>query len=128
MKRVLAISVMALLSTALTVRTADASVAESISHVTFSGSFQLPGMTLPGGTYTFSRVAPNVILVRSRDHRTVYGMFMTIPTLKPGHLTKPEIVMSEARAGEAPRVERWFPFPRTSYLALHQSTGYELRY
>ena len=48
MKRVLAISIMALLSTALFVPTAEASVVEPISHVTFSGSFQLPGMTLPG--------------------------------------------------------------------------------
>lgn len=128
MKSLLAASIMVLLTAALAVPAAEAVNEYTISHVTFSGSFHLPGMTLPGGTYTFSRVAPNVVLVRSRDHLTTYGMFMTIPTLKWGHLTKPEVIMSEARAGEVPRVERWFPFPQTSYGTLHHSMGYECLY
>ena len=129
MKRVLGMSVMALLFTVLFVPTAEARLDQyTISHLTFSGAFQLPGVTLPGGTYTFRRVAPGVIQVLSRDHATLYGTFMTVPTLKWGHVTKQEVAMSEARPGETPRVERWFPFPQPAWLMLHRSAGYEFLY
>ena len=129
MKRVLAMSVMALLFTVLFVPTAEARLDQyTISHLTFSGAFQLPGVALPGGTYTFKRVAPGVIQVLSRDHATLYGTFMTVPTLKWGHVTKQEVVMSEARAGETPRVETWFPFPQPAWLMLHRSAGYGFLY
>ena len=129
MKRMLAMSVVALLFTALLAPTAEARLDQyTISHLTFSESFQLPGVTLPGGTYTFKRVAPGVIQVLNRDHSTLYGTFMTIPTLKRGHVTKQEIVMSEARAGELARVETWFPFPQPAWLGLHRSVGYEFLY
>jgi hypothetical protein len=122
-------SAMALLLAAVFAPTAEARLDQyTISHLTFSGTFQLPGVTLPGGTYTFKRVSPGVIQVLSRDHQTLYGTFMTIPTLKQGHITETEVVMSEARAGEIPRVETWWPFPQPAWLQLHSSAGYGFLY
>jgi hypothetical protein len=129
MKTVLAMSLVALLFTVLMVPTAEARLDQyTISHLTFSDSFQLPGVTLPGGTYTFKRVSPGVIQVLSRDHQTLHWTFMTVPTLKWGHITEQEVVMSEARAGEIPRVETWWPFPQPAWLMLHRSVGYGFLY
>lgn len=131
MKRTLLISSLALLFTALFVPTAQARLDQyTTSHLTFSGPFQLPGMTLPGGTYTFRRVLPGVIQVQSKDHMTLYGTFMTIPTLRPlGERTqKQEVVFGEAPQGEAPPLAVWFPFPEPAWLALHRSVGYEFLY
>ena len=129
MKRILAMSAMALLFTALFVPTAEARLDQyTISHLTFSGSFQLPGITLPGGTYTFKRVAPGVIQVLNKDHSTLYGTFMTSRTLKRGHITKTEVVMSEVRPGEVPRIDTWWPFPQPEWLGLHKSVGYGFFY
>jgi hypothetical protein len=101
-----------------------------ISHLTFSGPVQLPGLTLPAGTYTFKRVLPGVIEVQSRSHLTSYGTFMTIPTLRPvGERTlKQEVVFGEAPAGEPLPIKVWFPFPEPAWLQLHRSVGYEFLY
>jgi len=132
MKRILMISSLALLFSGLFVPAADANSDQyRISHLTFSGAFQLPGVTLPEGTYTFERVAPGVIRVLSKNHMTVYGTFMTIPTLRPlrtGHTTKQEVVFGEAAAGEAPPVKVWYPFPAPAFFNYHRSVGYEFLY
>jgi hypothetical protein len=97
-----------------------------LTHLTFSGPVQLPGVVLPGGTYTFTRMTPNVILVRSKDHSTVYGMFMTIPRLRWGWTAKEEIVFREVPAGAVPAIEAWFPRPRT--WNRRQAYGHEFLY
>ena len=129
MKRTLMISSLVLLFSGLFVPAADAGLDQyRISHLTFSGEFQLPGMTLPEGTYTFERLAPGVIRVLSRNHMTVYGTFMTIPTLRAGHTTKQAVVFGEAAVGEAPPLKTWYPFPVPAFFTYHRSVGYEFLY
>jgi hypothetical protein len=129
MKRILMFSSVALLLTALFVPSADARGDQyTISHLTFSGAFQLPGVTLPPGTYTFKRVAPGVIQVLSRNHQTLYGTFMTVPTLRSERTVKPEVVFGEAPVGEAPPIVTWFPFPEPAWFNYHRSVGYEFLY
>ena len=128
MKRFLAISSMVLLFTGFFVPTTGASDQYTLSHLTFSGSVQLPGMTLPGGTYTFTRVAPGVIRVLSSDRMTLYGTFMTIPTLRTERTVKQEIVFGEAHLWEAPPIKAWFPFPEPAYFNFARSVGYEFVY
>ena len=99
-----------------------------ISHLTFSAPVRVPGATLPAGTYTFKRIVPGVIQVLSKDHRTVYAMFMTMPRLRADRTTKQEVVFGEAPAGEPPPVETWFPFPESSWYNWHRSVGYDFLY
>lgn len=50
--------------------------ANRTAHLTFSGSFALPGMTLPAGAYTFELADPSasldIVRVVSRDRAKVY--------------------------------------------------------
>lgn len=131
MKNVLWASAFALLL--IVVSTAPAPAATNrytFSHLTFSGSVQLPGVALPAGTYTFMRVSPRVIQVLSRDHRRSYGMFMTIPTLRHDQTTKQEIVFGEPSVGEPPPIKTWFPVPLSALASYnwHRSVGYEFLY
>jgi hypothetical protein len=129
MKRILiTASAIALLLGIVSTPRAAAMDQYTISHLTFSGSVRLPGVTLPAGAYTFKRVLPGVIQVLSRDHLTVYGTFMTIPTLRPERTTKHEVVLGEAPAGQPPPVRVWFPFPEPAWYTYHRSVGYEFLY
>ena len=129
MKRILLISSMALLFTAALVPTADARLDQyRISHLTFSGAFALPRMVLPGGTYTFERVEPRIVRVLSQDHMTLYGTFMTQPTLRAGYTTKQEVVFGEVPAGQTPPIKVWYPFPVPEWRNYHTSVGYEFLY
>lgn len=126
MKRALtAAFLMTLLLTAF-VPSAGAASLTGLTHLTFSGPVQLPGVVLPRGTYTFTRMTPNVILVRSKDHSTVYGMFMTIPRLRWGWTAKDEIVFREAPVGAVPAIEVWFP--RHGAWNRFRSYGHEFVY
>jgi len=129
-KALIAASSIALLLTAVSTPPAVAGGLDQyrIYHLTFSGPVRLPGVALPGGTYTFKRVRPGVIQVLSRDHMTLYGTFMTIPTLRPERTTKQEVVFGEALAGEPPPIKTWFPFPEPSLYNWSRSVGYDFLY
>lgn len=96
-------------------------------HLTFTGAFQLPGVVLPAGTYTFDRVAPNVVRVRSLDHKTIYGTFMTMPTLNAA-TTRKQIVFGEACECAPPPVAAWFPYPEPAFHTQHRSVGFRFLY
>ena len=129
MKRILLMLALALLLTGAWVPQANAGLDQyRISHLTFSGAFALPGMTLPAGTYTFDRIEPRIVRVLSQDHMTLYGTFMTQPTLRQGHTTKQEVVFGEVPYGQAPPVKVWYPFPVPEWRTYHTSVGYEFLY
>ena len=117
----------AVLIVALFAPTANASSQYTPFHLTFTGAFQLPGVVLPAGTYTFDRVAPNVVRVRSLDHKTLYGTFMTIPTLNTSTVRR-QIVFGESCACAPPPVSAWFPFPEPWFHTQHRSVGFEFVY
>ena len=120
-------ALMLLCSLALLVVFAPPASAEDVyvsSHLTFSGPFSLPGITLPAGTYLFrfpSRDnAPGVIQVLSENRQIVYAMMMTIPTRRPEASGKHEITFKEARADAPLAIQAWFLPDR--------SIGYEFLY
>ena len=119
-----------LLLTAASVRPAIADSLDqyTMAHLTFSGSIRLPSVTLAAGTYTFKRVGPGMIQVLSRDHRTSYGVFMTIPITRAERSSKQEMVFENARAGEPPSLKAWFPFPEPSAFSQIRTIGYEFLY
>src|SRR3954465_270484 len=88
------------------------------TYLTFSGPVQIPGATLPAGTYTFELAAPDtsrhVIRVREKDTNKPVGLFMTIPN---DRLDPPDdnlILFAERAAGSPQAIQVWFyPGDRT---------------
>jgi len=95
------------------------------SKLTFSAPVELPGMTLPAGTYTFKRPDPNtarIIQVFTEDEKKILGTFLTVPT-KRLEVTSDNVVTfkeRDAKAEMAPAVHYWY------YPGLE--TGHEFVY
>jgi hypothetical protein len=88
--------------------------AQRTTYFTFSGAVQLPGVTLPAGTYVFEVANPgtssNVVAVRSRDRSKVYALKMTNFVYRPSSRDlKPTITFGETLAGTPPPVKAWYP-------------------
>jgi hypothetical protein len=88
------------------------------THFTFSRAVQLPGVTLPAGTYTFEVVNANsgsdVVSVRSRDRSKVYLMQITRPVYRQTASTlKASITLGETAVGTPPPVKAWYPESET---------------
>ena len=81
------------------------------TFLTFSNSVELPGMTLPAGTYTF-RLADtqsrNVVQVLSQDEMEMKGQFLFIPAERQEVTGETVITFREAREGTAPAVQYWY--------------------
>ncbi|MEO5740345.1 MAG: hypothetical protein ABIS29_07105 [Vicinamibacterales bacterium] len=88
------------------------------THFTFSGAVQLPGVTLPAGTYTFEVVNTNsgsdIVRVVARDRSKVYLMQFTraVERARTGDL-KATITLGETAAGTPPPVRAWYPQSET---------------
>jgi hypothetical protein len=88
------------------------------TYFTFSGAVQLPGVTLPAGTYTFEVVNMNsgsdIVTVKSRDRSKVYLMQFTRAVYRPSASTlKATVTFGETPAGTPPPVKAWFPESET---------------
>jgi hypothetical protein len=84
------------------------------TYFTFSGPVQMPGVTLPAGTYIFEVVNPigssDVVSVKSRDRSKVYLMQFTRSVERPskGEL-KATVSLGETIDGNPPPVKVWYP-------------------
>jgi len=92
--------------------------ARRTTHFTFSGAVQLPGVTLPAGTYTFEVVNTNsgsdVVSVTARDRSKVYLMQFTRAVYRPSAGTlKATVTLGETPAGTPPPVKAWYPESET---------------
>jgi hypothetical protein len=88
------------------------------TYLTFSGPVQIPGATLPAGTYLFQLAAPDsarhVIMVSSKDGSKVFGMFMTIPNDRLDTPDENVVMFGESPAGTPQAVQAWwYPGDRT---------------
>jgi hypothetical protein len=84
------------------------------THFTFSGAVQLPGITLPAGTYTFEVANPDtgsdIVRVMSRDRSKVYAMrFTRFVDREPKGKLDATIALGETSAGNPPPVKAWYP-------------------
>src|SRR3954468_24916687 len=95
-----------------------------LTLLTFSGPVDIPGKTLPAGTYRFALADPEtgrrVVKVSDKDGTKTVGMFLTIPNQRMTPADKPVVMFKEAVAGAPPAVQAWF-YPGESY-------GYEFAY
>jgi hypothetical protein len=95
-----------------------------LTLLTFSGPVDVPGITLPAGTYRFELADPTtgrrVIRVSDKDGTKTYGMFLSISNERMTPSDKPVVMFKETAAGAPPAVQVWF-YPGETY-------GYEFAY
>jgi hypothetical protein len=94
-----------------------------LTYFTFSAPVELPGVTLPAGTYMFKHPDVSdsqVVQVFSQDGQTIYGTFLTIPESRPSLRDQPAVTFEETPAGRPEAIRAWFYPDRT--------TGHEFIY
>jgi hypothetical protein len=95
-----------------------------LTLLTFSGPVDVPGITLPAGTYRFQLADPSsgrrVVKVSDKDGTKTYGMFLSIPNQRMTPSDKPVVMFRESAVGAPPAVQVWF-YPGEAY-------GYEFAY
>jgi hypothetical protein len=82
--------------------------------VTFNGPVELPGITLPAGTYVFRLLDPinhrDYVQVLSADEQTVYATIRAIPDYRVHRKDKTVMSFEERAAGAPVAIKEWF-FP-----------------
>jgi hypothetical protein len=82
------------------------------TEFTFSAPVELPGVTLPPGTYVFRFVdASNqkkVMQVMTKSDQKTYGMFLTINAIRPTPSDDAELRFLETPAGKPAAVKTWW--------------------
>ncbi|MCU1384196.1 MAG: hypothetical protein JWL71_2893 [Acidobacteria bacterium] len=95
-----------------------------LTLLTFSGPVDVPGITLPAGTYRFELADPTtsrrVVRVSDKDGTKSYGMFISMPNQRMTPTDNPVVMFKESAAGAPPAVQVWF-YPGETY-------GYEFAY
>jgi hypothetical protein len=95
-----------------------------LTYLTFSGPVNMPGITLPAGTYRFELMDPDtsrrVIRVSDKDGTKNYGIFLSIPDQKIEPSNNPVVMFREMPAGTPQAIQAWF-YPG-------ETTGYEFVY
>jgi hypothetical protein len=95
-----------------------------LTLLTFSAPVEVPGVTLPAGTYRFELADPNtgrrVIKVSDKNGTKTYGMFLSMANERMTPTSTPVVMFKEAAAGAPRAVQVWF-YPGETY-------GYEFAY
>jgi hypothetical protein len=106
------------------------------TFLTFSNSVELPGITLPAGTYTFKLAdtqSRSVVQVLSQDEKQIHGQFLFIPAERMNVTGETVITFRETREGATPAVQYWyypgekigkeFIYPKDQATAISARTG-----
>src|SRR5437899_1141922 len=80
--------------------------------LTFSGPVQIPGATLPTGTYVFKLADipgnRHVVQVFDKDEKKIYTTLLAIPNQRLEPSDKPVILFSERASGSPQAVKVWY--------------------
>jgi hypothetical protein len=108
----------AVLMTAAFAPQAHADEYNKLTYVTFSGAVQVPGATLPAGTYTFKLADPEnsrrVIQIWNKESSHLFTTLLTIPNQRMEASDKPVVLFKETASGQSPAVQAWF-YPGERY-------------
>ena len=111
---------------------------DSRTEFTFNRPVELPGVTLPPGTYIFRFVdattGKKVMQVQAKDaSNKTYGMFMTISAQRPKASDDAELRFLETPAGQPAAVKTWwypgntigreFIYPKSQAMRLAKATN-----
>src|SRR3954449_12123643 len=124
---------------ALTVMAAPAAHADEWNKktiLTFSGPVQIPGATLPAGSYVFklADIAGNrhVVQVFDKDEKKIYTTMLAVPNQRLDPSDKPVVLFSERATGSPQAVKVWyypgetigneFVYPKTQAMRIAKET------
>jgi hypothetical protein len=87
-------------------------VVDARTEFTFKSPVELPGTTLPPGTYVFRFADPNtgrkVMQVLDKASNKTYGLFLTITAQRPKSADDAELRFMETPAGKPAAVKTWW--------------------
>ena len=109
---------------ALQPASARADTWDRLTYFTFSGPVQLPGVTLPAGTYEFRLVNPEtssrVMRVSSEDGKTGKLFFMLRGAELDEAPDDPIVLLRETPAGSPPALQGWvYPGEVTAFEFIY---------
>jgi hypothetical protein len=111
---------------------------DSRTEFTFNAPVELPGVTLPPGTYVFrfadATTGRRVMQVQTKDSTNkTYGMFLTISAQRPRPSDEAELRFLETPAGAPAAIKTWwypgnsigreFIYPKSQARRLAQATN-----
>jgi|ERR1700752_5411331 hypothetical protein len=101
------------LAAAFMVPVAQADEFDQATKLTFNQSFQIPGRTLPAGTYWFVRAdtstgQPNLIRILNSDRSVLYATVSTIPTSRAKRTDKTALTFGEQDPSQPKAILTWF--------------------
>jgi hypothetical protein len=80
--------------------------------LTFSGPVQIPGATLPAGTYVFKLADipgnRHVVQVFDKDEKKIYTTMLAVPNQRAEPSDKPIVLFSERATGSPQAVKVWY--------------------
>ena len=127
-----------LLTMSVTPALAQSGPIDSRTEFTFNQPVELPGVTLPPGTYIFRFVdattGKKVMQVQAKDASSKnYGMFLTISAQRPRPSDDAELRFLETPAGQPAAVKTWwypgntigreFIYPKSQAVRLAKATN-----
>src|SRR4051794_3627073 len=124
---------------ALTVALAPAARADEWNKktiLTFSGPVQIPGATLPAGSYVFKLADipgnRHVVQVFDKDEKKIFTTLLSVPNQRLEPSDKPVILFSERATGSPQAVKVWyypgdtigdeFVYPKTQAMRIAKET------
>ena len=104
--------------------------------LTFSGPVQIPGATLPAGTYVFKLADlsgnRHVVQVFDKGEKKIISTMMAIPRQRINPSDKPVVLFSERPTGSAQAIRVWyypgetigneFVYPKSQAIAIAKAT------
>jgi len=104
--------------------------------LTFSGPVQVPGATLPAGSYVFKLADipgnRHVVQVFDKDERKIYTTILAIPNQRLEPTDKPVVLFAERASGTPQAVKVWyypgdrigdeFVYPKSQAMAIARAT------
>ena len=80
--------------------------------LTFSGPVQIPGVTLPAGSYVFKLADipgnRHVVQVFDKDEKKIYTTMLAIPNQRLEPSDKPVVLFSESASGSPQAIKVWY--------------------
>jgi hypothetical protein len=110
------------------------------TFLTFSGTVEMPGVTLQPGTYVFKladTASRNVVQVWDGEEKNMLGHWLFVQAERPEVTGENVIMFKEQRAGATPAVQYWyfpgerigkeFLYPKDQATRIAQRTGADVR-
>jgi hypothetical protein len=119
------------------VATAQGTLPDRKTNVTFSGPVSIPGATLPAGTYVFriadSQTNRNIVQIFDKDELKLITTILAVAAERPEPEGDPVITFKETAADRPPAVRYWyyagekagneFIYPRAQAMMIARASG-----